>query len=129
MMGQLKIYGHADVIADHRQALSDALHRALVDAFAYPAEKRFHRFFPVADADFLYPADRSRNYLIVEVTLFPGRSTDAKKAFYRAALANLGALGFDPVDVEIVLVESPRENWSIRGVPGDELGLGYKVEV
>lgn len=128
-MGQLKISGHAEVLNRHRGSIGDALHRALVEAFAYPAEKRFQRFFPLADADFVYPADRSRNYLIVEVTLFPGRSSDAKKAFYRNVQANLGALGFEANDVEIVLIESPRENWSIRGVPGDELALGYKVSV
>ena len=128
-MGQLKIYGHADVVARHRRGIGDALHQALVEAFTYPAEKRFQRFFPLADADFVYPSDRSRNYLIVEVTLFSGRSTDAKKAFYHNVLANLRALGFEANDVEIVLIEAARESWSIRGVPGDELSLGYRIDV
>ena len=33
------------------------------------------------------------------------------------------------IPVEITIYETPRGNWGIRGVPGDELMLGYKVEV
>ena len=32
-------------------------------------------------------------------------------------------------DLEITLFETPRHNWGIRGLPGDELELGYKVGV
>lgn len=128
-MGQIKVYGHAATLSRHRQAISDAVHAALVEAFAYPEEKRFQRFFPSADEDFVHPADRGAEYLMVEVLLFPGRSLEAKKAFYRKVLDNLSDLGISASSVEIVLVESARENWSIRGVPGDELALGYRVEV
>ncbi|APF21976.1 putative transglutaminase-like protein [Clostridium butyricum] len=34
-----------------------------------------------------------------------------------------------PNDVEITIFETPNYNWGIRGVPGDELGLNYKVNV
>ena len=129
-MGQIKIFAHAETLARHREAISLSVHRALVEAFAYPPEKKFQRFLPLADGDFIYPADRSLDYLIIEVTLFPGRTTEAKKAFYRSVLENLkSSTGISPQDVEIVLVESPRENWSIRGTPGDELVLGYQVVV
>jgi Tautomerase enzyme len=37
--------------------------------------------------------------------------------------------GIAPQDVEITVFETPRANWGIRGVPGDELALGYKVDV
>ncbi|MDF2712399.1 MAG: tautomerase family protein, partial [Nonomuraea muscovyensis] len=32
-------------------------------------------------------------------------------------------------DVEITIIEMPRTNWGIRGVPADELSLPYNVEV
>lgn len=127
-MGQVKLYAHADLLNQHRGALSDAVHGALVEAFAYPEEKRFQRFFPLADEDFVHPG-RGPDYLIVEVVLFTGRSSAAKKAFYRAVLARLARLGIAAESVEIVLVEAPRENWLIRGTPGDELNLSYRVEV
>jgi phenylpyruvate tautomerase PptA (4-oxalocrotonate tautomerase family) len=129
-MGQIKIYAHAVTVARYRDAISGAVHRALVDAFAYPPEKRFQRFLPLEEENFLHPADRTRDFLIIEVLLFPGRSPEAKKAFYRNVLANLQAeAGIEANDVEIVLIEVPQENWSIRGVPGDELKLTYRVDV
>lgn len=39
------------------------------------------------------------------------------------------AVGLDPNDLEITIVETPRENWGIRGLPGNEVGLDYRVEV
>jgi hypothetical protein len=40
-----------------------------------------------------------------------------------------GPLDLPVDDLEIVVIESPRESWGIRGVSGDELTLGYTVEV
>ncbi len=128
-MGQVKIYGYASNLTHRRQGISDAVHEALVEAFAYPAEKRFQRFFPLADEDFVHPVDRGLDYLIIEVLLFSGRTVEAKKVYYQKVLDKLAGLGIAAHSVEIVLLESPRENWSIRGTPGDELALGYRVEV
>ena len=32
-------------------------------------------------------------------------------------------------DLEIIIIESPPQNWGIRGVSGDELSLDYRVDV
>ncbi len=37
-------------------------------------------------------------------------------------------LGVQPVDLEIGLLETPRHDWGIRGLPGDELALAYEVQ-
>lgn len=37
--------------------------------------------------------------------------------------------GMSVQDIEITIFETPKHNWGIRGVPGDELKLNYKVEV
>ena len=34
-----------------------------------------------------------------------------------------------PQDIEITIFETPRHNWGIRGLPGDELTLTYNVNV
>ena len=36
-------------------------------------------------------------------------------------------LGISPQDIEITIYESPKENWGIRGMTGDDLMLSYKV--
>ena len=60
----------------------------------------------------------------------PSRSPETKKALIRAIFANVAAAtGIAPQDVKITIFETPRGNWGIRGVPGDELALGYIVNV
>ena len=129
-MAQVRIYGLRASLADRRPALSRAIHDAVVRTLQYPPEKRFHRFLALEPEDFLFPADRSADYTIVEISMFQGRTVEAKKALVRALFDNIEReTGIAPQDVEITLFETPRENWGIRGCSGDELGLGYKVEV
>lgn len=129
-MAQVKIYGVTDRLGPIRGELSEVVHGCLMEALGLPEEKRFHRFFPLAAEDFVFPADRSDRYTIVEIGMFEGRSVAAKKRLIRLLFERIeGRLGIAPIDVEITIVETPKHNWGIRGLPGDELGLGYRVEV
>ena len=129
-MGQVKIYGLRPKLDMVRNQLSDAIHRAVMRTLAYPAEKRFHRFIGLAAADFIYPPDRSTDYLIIEISLFEGRSVETKKALIHALYQEIEeATGIVGQDVEITIFETPRHAWGIRGLPGDELPLTYKVEL
>lgn len=129
-MAQIRIYGERAHLNANRQAISDAIHASTVKALQLPPEKRFHRFLAMDAADFLYPADRSERYTIIEISMFEGRSVEAKKQLIHLLFARLEAeCGIAPNDVEITITETPRENWGIRGVPADELTLTYKVRV
>jgi 4-oxalocrotonate tautomerase family enzyme len=129
-MAQIKIYGLHAHLNTCRDDLSDAIHAAAMESLGLPPEKRFHRFIGLDAADFVYPADRSRQYTIIEVSMFEGRTVETKKAFIRAVFAGIHArCGISPQDVEITITETPRENWGIRGLPADELTLNYMVEV
>ena len=127
-MAQVKVYALKTAFEGLRGSLSDALHAAVMVALEYPLEKRFHRFFPLEREDFIFTG-RSEKYLVLEILMFEGRSLEAKKRLIREIYQNLEPLGFAPYDVEITLLESPRHNWGIRGVPADELNLTYRVEV
>lgn len=130
-MAQFKVYGLGDALRPRRAAMSDALHRSAADVLGLPADKRFHRFFPMDPDDLIVPESRSRDYTIVEVLLFEGRTVETKKAFVRDLYRRFESdLGIAPIDLEITLLESPRHDWGIRGLPGDELtDLAYRVEV
>lgn len=129
-MAQIKIYGRRDHLHSRRRQLSDAIHACLTAEIGLPEEKRFQRFIALEVDDFVYPADRSERYTIIEISMFEGRSAEAKKGLIRALFAKLEeACGIAPQDVEITIFETPRANWGIRGQPGDELGLNYKVDV
>lgn len=129
-MAQVKVYGRAEQLRPIRDRLSDVIHACVVEALRYPAEKRFHRFFPLEDEDFVYPDDRSPQYTIIEISIFEGRSFEARKQLIRLLFERIqAALDISPQDVEITITETPRANWGIRGQPGDELALGYRVDV
>lgn len=129
-MSQIKIYGHREAIQKHRTGLSDAIHRAVVDALSFPPDKRFHRFIELEAESFIHPADRSSNYVIIEISMFEGRSTEAKRNLIKALFSSIQqSCGIEPQDVEITIFETPKSNWGIRGMPGDELTLNYKVNV
>ena len=129
-MAQIKIYGLKSVLARNIEPLSSAIHASVMEALQYPKEKKFHRFIGLEPEEFLFPPDRSENYTIIEISMFQGRSVEAKKTLIRFLFLNVeNQVGIKPHDLEITIFETPKENWGIRGVPGDELSLGYKVNV
>lgn len=129
-MAQVKIYGHRAHLDQVREAVSDAVHACAVEVLGLPKAKRFQRFIGLDPGDFVYPDDRSDRYTIIEVLMFEGRSVEIRKRFIRALFAKLeSSCGLAPDDVEITIVQAPRHDWGIRGVCGDELVLGYEVNV
>ena len=129
-MAQVKVYGLKSELVLIRDELSATIHSCVVDALEYPQEKRFHRFFPMEAEDFLYPTDRSSKYTIIEISMFEGRSSAAKSALVQLLYERIGrSLGISHQDIEITILESPMQNWGIRGLTGDQLNLGYSVDV
>lgn len=127
-MAQVKIYGNRSVWGERRAQVSGAVHAALVGAWQLPEGKRFHRFLLLDDGDLVAP--RSEAYLVIEILCFTGRTAAAKRALVRAMYDDVApALGLAEDDLEVVVVESPRENWGIRGRSADELELDYRVDV
>lgn len=129
-MAQVKVYALASHLEVCRTGLSDVIHGCLVDALELPEEKRFQRFFALEPQDFIFPSKRSEKYTVLELQLFEGRSVEAKKRLIRLLFERFAAeLGYGVNDLEINLIETPRANWGVRGLPGDELALPYNVTV
>jgi Tautomerase enzyme len=128
-MAQVKIYAERAHLERMRSALSDAIHGALRETLKLPADLRAHRFIALDEADFVRPPDRGAGYTILEIVMFEGRSEDSKRACLHRLMADVPAATGIPVnDLEIVILESHKANWGIRGMIGDELQLSYKVE-
>jgi len=129
-MAQIKIYGNKSSLDKIKAALSDVIHSCAVEALKLPADKRFHRFLPLDPGDFYYPAGRTEQYIIIEISLMEGRSVETKKRLIKLLFQQINAgLGISEQDIEITITETPRHNWGIRGRCGDELELNYKLEV
>ncbi len=128
-MTQVKIYALKSHLEPIKQKLSDIIHSCVMDALQYPADKRAHRFFPLDASDFFYPSGRTEQYTIIELSMFEGRSVEAKKQLIRLLFERVQSLGIATQDLEITIFETPKHNWGFRGLPGDEHQLNYKVEV
>ena len=100
------------------EAVSQAVHQAMVDTFNVPSDDRFQtvtRRAPgeiVCTPEFLGVAHGS-GVIFVQITCSPGRSLEMKKALYARIAHDVAAhAGIPAADVIINLVETVRENWS-----------------
>lgn len=129
-MAQVKVFGLQENLESIKEQLAETIHTCLMHALQLPADKKFQRFFPLAPSDFYFPADRSTRYIIIEISMFEGRSVETKKELIHLLYKCLDQqLNIEPGDLEITIFETPRHNWGIRGLPGDELALSYKMDV
>lgn len=129
-MAQVKVFGVAERLIPRRSALSEVIHRSVMDVLGLPAGKRAHRFFPLASEDFFMPEGRSLDYTIVEVSMMSGRTVETRKRLVKTLFERIHAeVGIVPMDLEICISESPPENWGFRGLHGDEAQLDYAVRV
>ncbi|QHG17203.1 tautomerase family protein [Nostoc sp. ATCC 53789] len=129
-MVQIKVYSLADKLNPIKAELSNVIHTSLMEVLQLTPEKRFHRFFPLDKSDFYYPSDRTNNYLVIEISMLEGRSVETKKELIRLLIKNINEKFNIPIyDIEITIFETSKSNWGIRGLPGDELTLNYKIEV
>jgi phenylpyruvate tautomerase PptA (4-oxalocrotonate tautomerase family) len=126
----ISIFGLADRLNPIKARMSDVLHQCLADVLGLPADKRAHRFFPMARDDFYYPGGRSDAYTQITIDLIAGRTEATKKALIGAIFARFARdLAIQPVDVEITIREQPAHCWGFRGMTGDEASLSYRIDV
>ncbi|MFH0894615.1 MAG: tautomerase family protein [Bacteroidota bacterium] len=116
---------------EYKIALMNSIHQALIAAFKIPEDDKRQI---IEEHDPEYFTIRSTNtdqYTLIQITIFKGRSLEAKKLLYQRIVENLKQNpGINPMDVTIVLNEQPLENWGIRGgKPASETELGFDVNV
>ncbi len=107
----------------------EAVQRALVRGILIPEEDRSVRLTEFDAEAMIVSRGCGPHYSIIEITLFTGRSIEAKRRLYAAMVEELAPFGLAPTDIKVILIEVPRENWGLRGKPASEIELGFKVDV
>ena len=103
---------------EYRRALSDSIHRAMVEAINVPEQDRFQVITEHDESGLIYDSSylgisRTNDVVLIQITLNAGRSVDLRKALFARIAAYLReSPGVRPEDVFINLVEVPKENWS-----------------
>ena len=109
-------------------AVIDAVQSALREALKIPEGERTLRLIEHPPSHFAVPPGRGEKFTLVEVAMFSGRSMGAKRE--QAIVRNLAAFDVAASDIKITLIETPAENWGIRGgLPASEIDLGFKIDV
>lgn len=128
-MPSTRIETRAGWIGDRHEALIEAVHGALVEALRVPESDRCVRLLEYPAHAFATPPGRSAEYTVIEISMFAGRSIDAKRRLYAALARELGGFGIVPQDLKVVVHDEPRENWGLRGKAGTDIEIGFKIEV
>ena len=111
-------------------AVIESVQSALRDVLRLPEWDRTLRLIEHEPSHFAVPPGKGPRFTLIEVTMFAGRSMEAKRSLYQAIVRNLGELGVPPADIKITLIEVPPENWGIRGgQPASEVDLGFEIKV
>ena len=104
--------------ASYRRKVGDAIHQALMETIDVPAKDRFQLVTEHDAENFVYDREylgihRSRDLVIIQITISAGRSLHLKRRLYRTVAERLAsAVQLRPEDVWINLVEVAKENWS-----------------
>src|SRR5256714_14776968 len=103
---------------EYRRALSDSIHRAMVETIKIPEQDRFQIIAEHDDSGLVYDPSylgisRSDGVVLIQITLSAGRTVEVRKAlFARIAQLASDSPGVRREDLFVSLVETAKENWS-----------------
>ncbi len=104
--------------ADFRKTAADIVYEAMLPTLKAPEGDRFQVITEHAESDFILDPHylgvlRTKDAVIVQLTLNEGRTVEQKKAYFKAVADGLHErLKIRREDVFINIVEVKKENWS-----------------
>ena len=102
--------------AEYKKSLLGCIHEGLMESIGIADWDRFQRIIEIDRADFETAPEKTDQFMIIEITMFQGRTKEQKKALIETVTRKLGErLGILPTDIFIVIQEPPNENWGLGG--------------
>ena len=103
--------------SEYKKTVLECIHAGLMESIGIEDWDRFQRIVEIPKDDFETAPEKTDNFMIIELTLFPGRTKEQKGDAIKAITSRLSnCLGIAPTDVFIVINEPPLENWGMGGV-------------
>ena len=128
-MPSTRIETRAGWLAGRHAELIAAVQRALVEGIRIPKNDRDIRILEYPREASAPPPDRGERFTHIEISMFAGRSIEAKRRLYAALQQELAAFGLGERDLKVVIHDLPRENWSVGGKALSDVELEFKVDV
>ncbi len=103
--------------ASYKKQMLSCIHDTLAEALGIADWDRFQRIVEIDQNDFETAPGKSDCFTIIELTLFPGRTKEQKRAVIEGITEKLHSTLAIPIeDVFIIINEPPLENWGLGGV-------------
>ncbi|ODT69703.1 MAG: 4-oxalocrotonate tautomerase [Pelagibacterium sp. SCN 63-23] len=128
-MPSTRIETRSGWLGARRRDFLEAVQGALVAGILIPEQDRCVRLVEYDNEAMIVPAQVGPHYTVIEISLFVGRTIEAKRRLYAALVEAVAPFGLAAHDLKVILNEVPRENWGLKGRPGSEIEMGFKVEV
>ena len=102
--------------SNYKKTLLDCIHNGMVEALGIEDWDRFQRIIEYEKNEYEMPSFKSDDFIIIELTLFPGRTKEQKNKAIETITAKISEkLSVAPGDIFIVIDEPPLDNWGIAG--------------
>ena len=101
---------------EYKKTMFDCVHEGLMESIGIEDWDRFQRIVEIDRKDFETPAEKTDDFMIIEITMFKGRTKEQKKSLIEGVTSKLvDRLKIQPTDVFIVINEPDNENWGLGG--------------
>jgi len=106
---------------EEKIAICRSIQKAMKEALSISHDNFHHRIREFDDSTLLIPPGRSKNYIMIELNMLPGRNETLKLDMFRKIEANLQQFNIAQDDILIICHDPASENWYIRGKSGKEM--------
>lgn len=117
----IKINIFAGKTNEEKKGICDHIQTALKQSFKINHDNFHYRIFEFKESEMIIPAGKSKNYILIELELFPGKTKEQKNEMYKLIEKKLKLLNIDKDDIIIIFREPQLENWYIRGETAEEI--------
>ena len=101
---------------EYKKTVFDCIHEGIMESIGIEDWDRFQRIIEIDPDDFETAPGKTDAFMIIEITMFPGRSKEQKKALIEQVTGKLcERLSIPATDIFIVINEPPNENWGLGG--------------
>lgn len=129
-MPDVLIEVRGDWLMTRKADFIEAIEDGIVSALQTPKDDKILRLVEHAPENFSIPRWAGERFTHIEITMFKGRSIDAKRALYQAIVKNLEPFGVPPNDTKIILIEVlPTEVGMREGKAACDLDIGYEIAI
>ena len=108
----------------------EAIEDGIVTALQTPKDDKILRLIEHAPENFAIPRWAGERFTHIEITMFAGRSIEAKRKLYRTLVEHVVCFEVPADDVKIILIEVDPANVGMRGGRAAcDLKLGYEIAI